>query len=280
VPPTYTIAWPASLGRPLPDGTAQPLLGVEIRRRAGSAPDAVGRDDVELVTSEIATNAGDALQVAHRRIRTAAAATEIVLNTACQLGPTPEVHGDDGSTLVHASMTASGAVRAKPIEPADLANAPIAARTWARLAADERDRLERALRWYARATRCSDPLDTLLGAWIAFETVVKHGKRSGSNNPLLDKYAIPALRRILPAAPKAGVQHLLREIYDVERGEVIHNAKAELDDTQRGRATVALTRAVLEDALGLPVDVDGTAQGFIAGAAAAHAARCTVKCSP
>jgi len=119
-----------------------------------------------------------------------------------------------------------------------------------------------------------------MDAWIAFETVVKRGQRTGKKRPLIEHYALPALARILPAAPRAGIEHLLREIYDAERNLIIHTAKAELDETQRAGAAIALTRAVLEDALGLPVDFHGAAAQAIANADVAHRTRCSGKCKP
>jgi hypothetical protein len=278
--PSYRIAWPATLGRSLPDTALHPLLDVELQRRFGTTPNQYGVDEVELVVTKSAADGRAALQAAQGPIRLAVAAAAVVLGTTCRLGPPPDVRGDDGSGLSHVFAGGGATICAAPIAPAGLANAAAATTSWKGLSPDERDRIELALRWVARASQRSDPLDMLLEAWIAFETVVKRGKRSGGKNAgLLKAFAIPELRRILPCASTSGLQHLLREIYDVERCEVIHAARAELEDAQRSRAALALSRIVLEDALGLPIDIESNGAGFIAAAAAAHALGCTLRCT-
>lgn len=114
-------------------------------------------------------------------------------------------------------------------------------------------------------------------AWIAFEAVVKHSQKSGGQKPLLAFFAIPELQRILPNASQLGIEHLLHEIYDFERNEIIRNAKAELDDTQRSCAAVTLTRVILEDALDLPIDADGRIRKLLADAEAAHRTHCPLR---
>jgi hypothetical protein len=261
---SFTYTWPATLGRPLPDANPQPLLDVSLRRRTGTVPGAYG---VELVAAVIAPESCAARHAAESRIRVAAASSMIVLNTACHLETEPGTDGNHEST-----------VHARPLDATDFANAATAAGSWSAHTQPERERLALAIRSYAWATEQSKPIDILLGSRLVFETIVTCGKLSIAKNRVIEKYAIPEVRRILPGADRFGIEHLLREIFDEEAGKAIRRGKDKLGDAGRASAALALARIVLQDSLNMPADADGTARRFTADAKQAHDSGCTLRC--